>query len=78
MKREYLAVRKGDKIKIYGIKYAVLFGDLRWGHVGTIFYDEKVGEYMFESDWFMSYMTEKLVRVVDCEIEKLRKTHGKV
>ena len=78
MKREYLAVWKGNKIKIYGTKCAFLFGDLRWGHVGTIFYDEKFGEYMFELNWLMSYMTEKLVRVVDCEIEKLRKTRGKV
>jgi len=78
MRREYLVVRKKRKIKIYGIKHNILFGELSWGHLGTIFYNETIGEYLFDPSWTMRYMSEKLIRVVDCEIERLRKAHGKV
>ena len=77
MKREFLAVKRGDTIRIYGTTVNRL-GDMMWCYRGKIWYDWRYGEYMFTPSWFMAYMTEKLVRVVDCEMEKLRKQHGKV
>ena len=77
MKREFLTVKRGNTIKIYGTTVNE-FGCILWKYRGKIWYNWRYGEYMFKPSWFMSYMTEKLVRVVDCEMEKLRKQHGKV
>ena len=77
MKREFLAVKRGNTIRIYGTAVNRL-GDMMWRYRGKIWYDWRCGEYEFTPSWFMICMTEKLVRVIDCEMEKLRKAYGKV
>ena len=77
MKREYVCYKQGKVVKIYGTSNCLL-GGVTWRYKGKIFYDKKYGEYMFEPSIFLSDIVEKLVRVIDCEIEKLRKEHGKI
>ena len=78
MKREYLAVRKKNKTIIYGVMCAALFGDLSWAKLGTITFNEKYGEYFFDWSWRLIKLSEKTIRVIDCEIARLNREHGKV
>ena len=73
MKREYLAVRKKNKTTIWGVVCNPFFGDLRWSKIGTIIFKEKYNEYFFDWSWNLNALSEKAIRVIDCEIAKLNK-----
>ena len=71
MNREFIANRKGKIVKIYGSAVDRL-GGLNWRYIGKIYFDEKYGEFMFEPSWWLLTVTEKLIRVIDIEINKLK------
>jgi len=73
MRREYYVSKKKNKVVIYGIGIALLLGSLRWVKIGTITKDETDGTYSFNPSWNMCSLSEKAIRIIDIEMDKLRK-----
>jgi len=74
MRREYYVSKKKNKVVIYGIGIALLLGSLRWVKIGTITKDETDGTYSFNPSWWnICSLSEKAIRIIDIEMDKLRK-----
>jgi len=72
MKREYRAVRKGKIVKIYGTRIRILTGGLTWGKIGTIRFNDDVGEYNFEPSWSCVTLCSNIIEVIKKEMDRLK------